>query len=564
MVPEIQKKPADRIYTAKEEYMPADPWEIKSHPKPTDIPFITLDNITIRVRDKHILPETCWQIRTQQNWAILGPNGSGKSSLVSVLTGEVPYVRGKIIRHYSKRMQAPIGYVSFELHERLIARDVNRDEARFFCGQLDTFTKAGQTILSGRSAQDIVKADFESIVERLEIRYLLERGIRFLSTGEMRKVLIASALMKSPRLLILDEPFDGLDSNARASLTESIAALIDKGTQIILVTHRFEEIPNNISHVLCLKNCKVFCLGKREEILTAATINRLYDRKNPVPNSRAGNNVPTAAPQKPNLRVRIEMKNTTVKYGDQHVLKNLNWTVKQGQNWAVMGPNGSGKSTLLSLISGDNLQAYANEIYLFGKRRGTGESIWQIKKQIGMVSSELQVHYRKPVKVHDVVLSGFFDSTGLYRHCSSEQHEVAQYWLERFGLANKKTRRFDHLSFGEKRMVLLARSMVKSPTLLILDEPCQGLDLANRRMILDLVDYIGCQTPTQLIYVTHHPDEMPDCITHVLQLGCPGSGHFFNVLKDRHQFNMTPGSSPSIPHQSNHKGEQHDESHSSL
>jgi molybdate transport system ATP-binding protein len=170
------------------------------------------------------------------------------------------------------------------------------------------------------------------------------------------------------------------------------------------------------------------------------------------------------------------------------------------------------------LITGDNVQAYANEIYLFGKRRGSGESVWDIKKKIGVVSPELQVQYRKRMQVYDVVLSGFFDSIGLYRKCTAEQQAAARKWIELLGLSHMSERWYDHLSFGEKRMVLLARSMVKSPTLLILDEPCQGLDRSNRGVILDLIDYIGRETNTHVIYVTHHQDEMPPCITHVLKL----------------------------------------------
>jgi molybdate transport system ATP-binding protein len=170
------------------------------------------------------------------------------------------------------------------------------------------------------------------------------------------------------------------------------------------------------------------------------------------------------------------------------------------------------------MITGDHPQAYANEIYLFGKRRGSGESIWDIKQRLGVVSSELQVNYRKPISAFDVVLSGFFDSVGLYHRADSRQVAAAQDWINRLGLSHLKEKRYDLLSFGERRMILLARAVVKNPEILVLDEPCQGLDPANRRRILRLVDVIGRQPHTQVLYVSHYPEEMPACITHHLHL----------------------------------------------
>ena len=197
----------------------------------------------------------------------------------------------------------------------------------------------------------------------------------------------------------------------------------------------------------------------------------------------------------------------------------LNWTVRKGENWAVVGPNGTGKTTLLRMITADHLQAYANDITLFGRRRGSGESIWEIKQRLGMVSSEMQINYRKPISAYDVVLSGFFDSVGLYCRADTRQRAVADDWVRRLKLTGLAHQRYDLLSFGERRMILLARAMVKSPDILVLDEPCQGLDPLNRSLILALVDHIGGHTVTQVLYVTHHLEELPRCITHTLKLG---------------------------------------------
>ena len=163
------------------------------------------------------------------------------------------------------------------------------------------------------------------------------------------------------------------------------------------------------------------------------------------------------------------MKNIHVAFGDLVVLQDLNWTVQRGEHWAVVGPNGSGKTTLLGLITGENLQVYANEVSLFGKRRGEGESIWEIRRSIGVVSPELQLQYRRPVPVRDVVLSGFFDSIGLNRRPRPKQEAIADRWLEYLGMEEMAMRPFTRLSYGEKRLALIARAMVKSPELLILD-----------------------------------------------------------------------------------------------
>ena len=212
------------------------------------------------------------------------------------------------------------------------------------------------------------------------------------------------------------------------------------------------------------------------------------------------------------------MKNTTVRYGGHAVLDHINWTVRRGENWAVLGPNGWGKSKLLELITGDNVQGYANEIRLFGRRKGSGETIWEIKEKLNMVSAEFQMRYQKRIPAYDVICSGFFDSIGLYESCTEEQHRAARGWLSLLKMEDLSAKRFDHLSHGQQRLILLARAMVKSPLLMILDEPCDGLDYANRRKVLEFVEFIGSQTATDLIYVTHHKDEMPACITHTLML----------------------------------------------
>jgi len=480
-----------------------------SNNKPASDTVVRLTAATLRIRDRLFLPDTTWQIDRGQHWAILGPNGAGKTTLVKALTGDVPVVRGAI--SFSQKLTA--GYVSFEDHQRLIAREERRDASRFFSGNLDDITTVYETLLEG----DGSAIDVERIAAGLQIEHLLERDIRVVSTGEMRKVQIARVLIHAPDILILDEPFDGLDRSSRGILAPIIDNLMDDARTVILVTHRQREILPNISHVLALSDGKVLFQGRREEVLTPSNMEGLYPSSVTTSFSLpVGQGIPAKAEASRN-DLLVSMENVRVKYEETTVLDGLNWTMKSGQNWVILGPNGCGKTTMLSLLTGDNPQAYANKIYLFGQRRGSGESIWDIKRRTGIVSSEFQIRYRKPITAFEVVLSGFFDSVGLYRDFSTEQKETAEQWLAVLGIADKSDRVFNQLSCGEQRMLLLARSLVKMPLILILDEPCQGLDRTNRGRILDAIDVIGGHSQTNIIYVTHYPDEIPSCMTNLLQ-----------------------------------------------
>ncbi|MFZ2643021.1 MAG: ATP-binding cassette domain-containing protein, partial [Verrucomicrobiia bacterium] len=214
----------------------------------------------------------------------------------------------------------------------------------------------------------------------------------------------------------------------------------------------------------------------------------------------------------------IELNHITIQRGRRRILNDVSWTVHRGEHWALLGPNGSGKTTLLSLIQGDNPQAYALDLRLFGTRQHSTQTLWHTRQKIGWLSPELHQHYPTAWSCLDVVCSGFFNSIGLHQHCTRRQCAAARRWLREFGLAENAGAALGELPLGDQRMVLLARAVVKRPKLLILDEPCQGLDIAHRRTVLDTVNRVIAQTGATLIFVTHHAKEMPRCVSRILQL----------------------------------------------
>jgi molybdate transport system ATP-binding protein len=322
-----------------------------------------------------------------------------------------------------------------------------------------------------------------------------------------------------------------LYKKSQAILVESIHQLMNGPMRVVLVVHRLEEIIPKISHVLLVKNGKLFRQGPREEILTAENLSLLYGCPLVLHKRNGSYTLAYGAEENPPLdlptacrevlaeepETLIEMADTTVRYGDQVALDRVNWRMKRGENWMILGPNGAGKSTLAKLILGENLQAYSNQIFLFGKRKGSGESIWDIKKRIGVVSADLQVQYRKKIRGDEVIASGFYDSIGLFQAPTRQQKQAVGQWVNLLGIQDLAQEFYHQLSFGQKRMILLARALVKNPPLLIADEPFHGLDVANRRRIKNILERVA-DTGTHHLLLTDREEEALDCTTHVLQL----------------------------------------------
>jgi len=500
--------------------------------------LLSLKNVSNQLWDKQILKDISWSTEFGQSWAILGPNGAGKSTLIKVVLGQIPYC-GTIKRHQEIEDFGKIAHVSLEQQKFLVAREEKKDRYEESSGNEEHFL-SGQEVMDpeGNHPESLLK-----IAERLGLSSLMRNPLRSFSNGETRKTLIGKALLSEPKLLILDEPFEGLDTESVLWLKGALSDLIKNGLAVWLVSHRFEELVPEITHVLCLKSGEIFAQGLRSQVLIMEVMEGLYEKSdhketNLKTNENSAeineNLIQTdffePVPEKDRKHSPIRMWNVNVHYGEKVVLKNFCWSVEQGENWKIVGPNGSGKSTLLSLICGDNLQAYANEIYLFGRRRGTGESIWNIKQKIGFVSSEFQVRYQQPVTALKVVLSGFFDSIGYYQPASVTQKKRALSLMELLEITNLADLDFTRLSYGQQRLILIARAMIKSPPLLILDEPCQGLDRTNRNRVLELVDLVGQNTTTQILYVTHAAADHLNCLQKVLCFEATPEGIFRPIV----------------------------------
>lgn len=482
--------------------------------------LVTLAHAALRLRDRLVFSGVCWEIDKGEHWAVVGPNGAGKSTLVRALAGEIPVVRGAMFPDEPAQLRKQAVIVSFEKQRGIMAREERGETARYFRGDWDGGIRVRDLL---RSPSFRMPAGSGDLLSECRVERLIDRRIRDLSSGEMRRVQIAVALAASPQLLILDEPFEALDAESRSQLADIIEGLMDRERAVVLVTHRRRDIVPNITHVLGVKDGRVVFQGPRTT-LTPEAMDVLYSQPAPFSGNRPAAVLPHRGSGEARGAVLIDLRNVRVCYGGVAVFENLNWTVREGEHWAIYGPNGSGKTTLLRLIVGDHPQAYANAVWVFGQRRGSGSSIRDLRKQIGFVSSELQIRYDKEITAVEAVMSGFFASIGLYRHPGLQQMAAAGRWMDFLGIRHMAKRPFRHLSQGEQRMVLLARALVASPRLLVLDEPCQGLDRTNRRVILNILDQVARAGGTTILYVTHHLDEMPACVSRRLSLMGPDTG----------------------------------------
>ena len=494
--------------------------------------LLRLNDVTIRRPDGIVLQHIDWTVNAGEQWAILGATGSGKTSLLDALMGQLPVWHGQLT--YPGVARDGLERVANDYHfDRNVALSAQFYQQRFNADAAQLAPTVWEVLQQQVAPPGTIDrqsvalpplpytADWlAAVAEQTQITPLLNRPLTSLSNGETRRALLARSLLRRPRVLLLDNPFGGLDADSRSRLHHILNRISADGTALILVTTP-RELPDCITHVLHLADGQIDWQGRRIDWLSPADTLPGF-ATDPAILARW-----QAAPA-PFFERAVRMENVTVRYGDKPVLDSIDWTVRRGEKWAVLGPNGSGKSTLLSLITGDHPQSYRNHYALFDRQRGTGESIWDIKRNIGFVSPELHLYFARDQSVWNVVASGLFDTAGLFRKLTPEQTAQTEFMLDLLGIGSLRTKRLYQLSTGEQRWVLLGRALVKNPPLLVLDEPCQNLDPAHISQFRDLIDTL-CEGPDRtLLYVTHYAEEIPRCVTRLLRL-TEGKGHVDSI-----------------------------------
>nr|WP_294894652.1 ATP-binding cassette domain-containing protein [uncultured Pedobacter sp.] len=474
----------------------------KSQPAGGDLgdSFVRISNLSLSFQNKSVFSDLNWTINRGENWVLGGASGSGKTTLAKILAGK-QNASGEININFDSENSLPAQVLYVESWYQF--KNVE-GVANFYYQQRYTSQQAKETLTVNAELAHFGKeenldfADAEKLVESLGFSGLRNSQLIELSSGEHKKLQLVKALWLKPQLLIIDQPYTGLDVASRKSLNLLLDEVVKAGVTLILISND-EELPNCVNRFAEIENGKLIQLDEpRETTIVKEDFERTlpeFLRQAPVYSS---NQI-------------AKMVNVSISYGDKQVLKNINWEVKAGEKWLLQGPNGSGKSTLLSLINGDHPQSYANELYLFGKKRGSGESIWDIKQHIGLISPEFHWYFDANATVWESVASGLYDSVGLFQQLPYTKAKHVDELVAYFGLTEYKKDLLSSLPLGKQRLVLLARIVIKNPELLILDEPCQGLDKQQTAYFNQLVDELSHHGMT-VIYVGHFEAQLPSCL----------------------------------------------------
>jgi molybdate transport system ATP-binding protein len=439
-----------------------------------------ISDVSVSLGAKPVVSSISFQILSGQKTAIVGHMGSGKTSLAKALAGRL-FRTGEVF--FSSRNPEKRAYVMLVEQQHQFKNRSNLSE--FYLQQRFNSSDCEDAYTVEEELAELELGDWVSI---FELEGLLKRPLIQLSNGENKRLQIVKSLAYQPDWLILDNPYVGLDVKGREILTKGLLSLDSKGIQFILVSSP-GDVPDFINQVIELPSARVV-------------------EAKPAPLLR---------PLDP-FEIAVKMEKVQIKYGLKTILSDFSWKVNRGERWAIKGPNGAGKSTLISLITADNPQAYSQDITLFDRKRGKGESIWDIKRKIGYLSPELHLYFKEGGSCFSVVASGLFDTQGLFKRLSEEQTGQVNHWMQVMGIAHLKERSFLQISGGEQRMVLITRALVKNPELLILDEPCQGLDRVQTDHLKSVLDYLALNSEMTLLYVSHYDRDIPSCVNQVLEL----------------------------------------------
>ena len=431
---------------------------------------------------------------------ITGGSGSGKTTLAKVLANKIFY-KGSVEYNVLK---PHIIFVEQHYYFKTLS---NTNDFYYQQRYNSLDNNDASTVMDELLKISADNNEINALLEHLQLSHRKNDSLLHLSSGEHKRFQLIKAFLLHADVFIFDSPFTGLDINSRKILRSIIDEKARSST--IIVVADVENAPSCITHVAKLSDGGLKSFSTKENYDQSATCNpqsAIHNRKIPVQENIV------------EFNVAVRLETVSVVYGDKKILSNISWQINRGEKWLLKGVNGAGKSTLISLITGDHPQAYANRVFLFDKKRGSGESIWDIKKKIGYVSPELHWYFDKTLSVYNTIASGFFDTVGVYKKLSEEQHNSVQQWLCFLNLEKKSLYSLSALSTSQQRLALLARALVKNPPLLILDEPCQGLDEQQVKDFVSLVDDLCVQTNKTLIYVSHYENEIPKCVDNCLNL----------------------------------------------
>lgn len=441
------------------------------------------------------------QILPGEIWAVYGGNNSGVDTFVNLC-------EGKLTEYSAQVLQLPshLGIVSFELQQEIFEEELRNDDTDFI-GHADPGTLVSEFIPDFH--------EHEQLLEAFAMSKCLNLGYRQLSSGQSRKLLLLKEITSGATTLLLQNPYDGLDRQSRLELEQVLALLAEREISIILTLCSIGDIPSCSTHLAVVEQNHLHSTGKIAETGHLLDSETTAFSRPPAPFFI--NDTKQIGTEQDSEEL-ILLSKGFARYGENLLFQDLHLSIKRGDHTLITGPNGCGKSTLLEIISGDNSNCYANNLQVFGKKRGTGESIWELKKQMGLVSPALHRDHRIPGTTLAIILSGLYDSIGLYEKVQKTDIDKGIHLLNWLGLADKQKVAFRKLSFSEQRLVLIGRGLIKQPELLLLDEPTHGLDDRNRYKLLYLLEDIAEKQLSTIVYVSHREDEFRPFFTNQIKL----------------------------------------------
>jgi molybdate transport system ATP-binding protein len=485
--------------------------------------LLNVENAQVHYLGKVTFQQLNFTWQEGQHWAIIGDSGRELTAFLETLRGSTHLPEGRVSRPFAdsytweKNKEGSVNsfrdlmaYVSQQYRFRNKSNLQNfYFQQRFNSSESDEAATVRE-YLTENSRTGVGYWNLENVSALLRLSPLLDESILKLSNGETRRLSLALGLLSQPKIYLMDQPMTGLDLESRLAFGDFLKAIIKKGIHVLITTSS-HEIPDGITHIAKLGDGGItetwtvenYSSPPKEDTVIPWDLSLLRKLIRPI---------------SPSSETVIELKDVSIRYGDKTILNHINWKVESGERWLLRGKNGSGKSTLISLLIGENPQAYSQNLWLFGRKRGTGESIWDVKKQIGFVAPELVRYFPVNQTVRKVILSGFFDTMGLFKKTTLEHESKAQDWINLFKLSSLADLPIQRIPLEQQRWAILARALIKSPQLLILDEASQGMDEKQRIIYRDTVQEILGFSPVTLIYVSHYAEDVPKRVTALFEL----------------------------------------------